>query len=442
MGSKRETTVRVMRVQISGAADDGDYAEIKTRLRAVATEIQQVVNDMMAHWLRLHYEAGNHHKIREWMAADTAWVKTPKAEREPATRAPCPVKPLDAAMSRAIYAAMREDHPGLGTKPVGLAMQKQQKRLIGAKASKSAYPRWMRILAGYGEYPSSANPLPIPFFKTNARLIVPKEGEPWQLEVRLEQSATSKGLVAHRVTLFTGGRKLQSLRNGLWKIAAREWKFCASDLVQRDGRWYAHICYQFPAVEKPQLDAGRVAILSAGRDKPIRLRIDGRTLPMWRRGNDIRYLRKSLTMQRTSRNEAYRSATSARKGHGKKRAHQWREKLLRRWQDFVKTWNGQLAADIAKQLRASGVGRLIYCQPAEQRRDGRFLSRAGKTASRKESTLWDWHGLGAQLGRVLQENGIKVETRKMGERRIFGGRSAKGKSSKAVACDEVQSDSE
>jgi hypothetical protein len=425
MGSHAEKTVRVIRVAIVGS--EGDWPAEKKRLAAVAQQIQQATNDWAAHWLRLHYAAGNHLAVRQWMAADTAWVKTPKAEREPKVRVPCPVKPCDAAMSREIYAALRVDHFALGTKPVGLATQKAMKRLTQSSATKSAYPRWMIILAGRGEFPQSARSLPIPFYTSNCKLVLPDPDaklEEWRLEVRLEQAAgEKKGLVPIRLKLKTGGRGCESIRKALWQIAKGEWKFSASDLVCRDGLWYAHICYQMPKAELPPLDAGRTAFLSAGAKCPVLLRMDGRTWKRLRRGNDVRHVRRQLTVQRFGKSESYRYASRAKKGHGRGVALAWREKLARRWRDFVKTWNGQLAAEVAKRLRAAGIGRLVVYQPADAWRDTRYLTTAGKVPGRVDSTGWDWYQMQSQIDRICQENGIEVLVKKVGERRFRGKKS-------------------
>lgn len=420
MGSHAEKTVRVIRVAVVGS--EGDWPEERKRLAAVAQQIQAATNDWAAHWLRLHYAAGNHLTVRQWMAANLAWVKTPQAERVPAARVPCPVKPCDAAMSREIYAALRVDHFSLGTKPVGLATQKAMKRLTQSAASRSAYPRWMIILAGCGEFPQSSRSLPVPFHTSNCKLILPTAGEEreeWRLEVRLEQKpGDAQGLVPIRLKLKTGGRSCAAIRAALWNIAKGDWKFCASDLVCRKGLWYAHICYQMPKAELPALDGDRTAFLSAGANTPILLRLGGRTWKRLRRGNDVRHVRRQLTVQRFGKSESYRYASSAKKGHGRGVVLAWREKLTRRWRDFVKTWNGQLAAEIAKRLRAEGIGRLVVYQPADDWRDSRFLANAGKICGRIDSTGWDWYQMQAQLSRICQENGIQVLVKKVGERRF------------------------
>lgn len=426
MSSHAERTIRVIRLAVLGSG--GDWPAERKRLAAVAAQIQQVCNDFAAHWLRLHYAAGNHLTVRQWMEADRAWAKTPKAERPPGPRLRCPVHPCDAAMSREIYAALRVDHFSLGTKPVGLAVQKAMKRLTQGGATHSAYPRWMIVLAGGGEFPQAHRSQPVPFHTANCKLLVPKDGEDyWRLEVRFEQKPAEqgKGLAPIGLRLKTGGFRLASLRSALWQIAKGDWKFCASDLVCRDGLWYAHICHQMPAVELPPLDGRRTAFLAAGRGCPVLLRLDGRTLKRLRRGNDVRHVRRQLTVQRFGKSESYRLAGSARKGHGRGRALAWREKLTRRWRDFVKTWNSQLAAEIAKSLRTAGAGRLVVYQPADSWRETRFLAAAGKIAGRVDSTGWDWHQMAAQLQRVCQENGITVLVRKVGQRRFGGNKTAK-----------------
>ena len=435
----RDSTVRILRAELIGTAA-GDYVAAKACFKAVSLSIQSVVNDYYSHWLALHYQAGNHLAVRAWMDADRKWAAMPKADRPPGKRVPCPVKPMAAEMSRAIYHALRQSHPTLGTRPLVLAMNTEGARLTKTPATKSAYPRWMNILAGRGEHPSYSRPLPIPFDKANARLIPPEKDakyEEWQLEVRLELVPGEKKLTIHRLKIKTGGRRLHGVRDALWKIAAGEWKWCGSHLVLSDGLWYAHLCYQLPAAEKLALDPAKRAYLSPATDRPMHLWIDG--YPHWlrRTGRDIEHVRGQLVARRWSNSQAYEFASSARKGHGRKRAMAWREPLRRRWMDFQKTYNERLTADVMTRLRQAGIGTLVWYQPVGSRRDSRFLSWAG-SGGRNDLRQWDWTQLGGLLARKCEENGIELEVRRCGKEGFQAKKRAESKNGKAVAADRVK----
>lgn len=424
------------RVQIVGY--DGDAKEARKALSDAAAEIRQVLNDASAHWLRWHYGHGNHIVVRQWMEADRQWAKTPKSERTE-QRARCPVDPWPKEFAKSLYGAMRTEHPGYGTKVLGLALQKHYKRIVGDSASKSAYKRWLHILAGRGEYPSGSHSAPIPFYTSNSRLIVPQsDREPWRLEVRLETQPGTARLRVLRMRLKTGGRALAAIRSALWRIAKGESKFCASEIVEKSGQWYAHITAEIPNPPKPAVDFAKVAVLRPGNRRPVLLRIGGRTERLGRRGADVAYVRRRVTVQRRQRDNAYRHKGSSGKGHGRAKAFVWRERLRRRWQDFVKTYNGQLASDVVRRLIQAGVGTLIYCQPTGADRETRFLARAGKQEDIRESTLWDWHQQTSMLKREAIDHGIRCHEL----RELRDGKATEGQNAGQVTAGQVESAAE
>jgi hypothetical protein len=374
------------------------------------------------------------------MDADRKWAATPKKDRKPAKRVPCPVKAMDAATSKKIYHALRKSHPLLATRPLVLAMNTEGQKLARTPATKSAYPRWMNILAGKGEHPSYSRPMPVPFDLANCRLIPPEKDakqEEWKLEVRLQVNPDEpRKLIVHRLKIKTGGYRLRGLRESLWRIAAGEWKLCGSNLVLRDGLWYAHICYQLPAIEKPSLDPAKRAMLSPAADRPMHLWHDGYPNYLRRFGDDVRHIRGQLVARRWSNNEAYRFASSARKGHGRARAMAWREKLRRRWMDFVKTYNEQLTSDVMRRCREKGIGALVWYQPVGSRRDSRFLSWAG-SGGRNDLRQWDWTQLGGLLARKCEENGIALEIKRCGREGFRRGKRTENGNGKGVAAGSV-----
>jgi hypothetical protein len=453
---KPDGITKIVRIELTGS--DGDSDEVKKRLLKMAIQMQQITNDYVNHWLHLHQRAGNHIAVREWIKKDSEWARAYKGKKDAPDRVKCPVFPCTPAMSKELYKLLMEDHVSLGTKPIGIITQNTLKTLISMPSTKSAYKRWMTILSGYGEFPQSQKPAPIPFYTANSRIIRPAtDKDPWKLEVRFEKQAGTRMLRPIVLRMRTGGHKLAAIREALHNIASGKWIFNTSSLVYRDGTWYAHICYKITDIEMPVLDANKTAFLSAGRyllrgacpcpvhppgfrtlccnckepssgtveGHPVLFRINGRTLMNLCDGNQIQRARKLLNEQRFSKNESYKYASSARKAHGRK-SLQWRDKNRMTWRNNVKTTNSRLVADVVKRCIATKTGRLVTYQPVGNWRDSRFLTNIGKT-SRRESTGWDWYQLQLLLKQACQAVGIEITQKQIGE-----SRQKKGKGKKAA----------
>lgn len=290
-------------------------------------------------------------------------------------------------------------------------------------SSKGAVPRWMRILAHDGEFPSSSSPLPIPFDKANSEIIVPKtDDDPFQLQVRIDRIERPDHNYA------TSTKDVCRLRSNnqtpiLWQIANGELVFAGSNLVyyESKNKWFAHIYYQAQkGATTGELDTRRTAFLHPAKQQPWWLRIDGRHhFVGGRDGKHVAYVRQQLLTNRWGRQESYQHASSARKGHGRDRAVGKIFKLQDRWKDFVKTAN-QLAATQAVELcRTYKCGRLIYFLPIGPVRENRFLHTAGKLPDHKDSSSWDWSQMQNILSHKCQQAGIELEVHKVGETKVL-----------------------
>jgi hypothetical protein len=391
--------IKNKRVDLIGS--DGDFAAEKKCLSALATKIQQCTNDFAAAWLRLHYEVGNHLAVREWMARDKKWLYDPA--KRTGLRIRCPVDPCSPEMNDRLHAIVAEAHPDCDTKQIQVAINKAMKNLIKKSGIKSPYPRWMVVLCGLGELPQSSKRGMIPFCASDCNIGIPATDDgDWKLQVRLGDDAVMV------FKIKTKSYRLHSIRDMLWKIAAKEWDIKGVDLFEREGKWYAQICHSIPKVKLP-IDKNKTAFLSGGFIRPILFRINGRTSTYLRRGNDISYTRKSLTIQRLH------------EGSKKKRnvAISRREKLTRRWRDFVKTWNGHLADEMVRRLRNAGVGRLVVFEPVGDMRDDRSLEKIGRVQDCNiESTRWDWQQMGSLIQKACNKANIDVTIRRIGERKL------------------------
>jgi len=291
------------------------------------------------------------------------------------------------------------------------------------KSSRGAVPRWMRILADDGEYPSSSGVLPIPFDKGNSEIIVPAtDNDSFQLQVRvdrIERPERSYATSTKDVCRLRSNRQTRIL----WQIVNGEFVFAGSNLVyyESSGKWLAHIYYQArKGEEKPELESRRTAFLRPALKRPWWLRIDGyHHYVGGRDGKHVAYVRQQLLTDRWGRQESYQHASSARKGHGRDRAVGKIVKLKDRWKDFVKTAN-QLAAKQAVDLCVSQkCGRLVYFLPIGPVRESRFLHTAGKLPDHRDNSSWDWSQMQSILAYKCQQAGIDLEVRKVGETRVL-----------------------
>lgn len=418
--TKDKPAVRIARFEVRGVD-----RETRQRWMELSHATRRVLNDMRAMWLAEHYRLGNHLTVRQWRADDTAWAKTPKAERSPAKRVPCPVEcwpKIDGEnLVHRITKQLTAVHPAMNGRCVTLAVDKERKTMNTNKGSNSAYPQWMIALCGDGEFRQNNGPQPIPFDRDNARL-EHRDGK-WIIGLRVDRiPREGKTAVSHRdeVQLYTGGRRLQGLRTVLQRIEAGEYSWKGSSLKFRDGKWEVLLAYKMPKPERPELDRAKVARLVFGFSRPVRLWFGGFAHWLQRRGREIGHIRTSLLVQRWCRQAAYKDAGSGQKGHGRKKWMKKIGKLSRRWRDFTKTWNEQLARDVVNACVDRGYGALVYYQPAGSMAQSRFVATAGKVQGRTDSSAWDYYQLKSLLERRCEEVGIEFSVQKLEARRTRG----------------------
>ena len=414
---KKEGKISVLKFKVVGAEKvDRD------RWKHLANQIKRVTNSIRRIWLLEHTRLGNDFAVRQYMQSVLDWHKADPASR--GDKPKCGVKCITPAIQAAIYSYVTGAFIDVNMRPVSLAMNLTAARLKSDPGSKSAFPRWMLILADDGEYPSSSSPQPIPFDDQNCEIIVPiKDGDDFHVKLRIDRigrpgkkPATS---TADHIKIQTKGKNCASQTAHLWKIAEGEYALCGSNLVFREstGEWFVHICYRSPMPEKAQVDPDKTAILRPGKKRPWTFRAAGdRSLYVGgRSGRHVHHVRRQLLTQRWSRQEAYRHAGSARKGHGRKRAMGKVFLLQNRWKDFVKTVNQQVAKEVIDRCVSSQSGRLVYRQPADG--SDRFLHTAGKVPGRTDGTGWDWAQVKAMLETKCKEAGIELVVKKTRERR-------------------------
>lgn len=120
-------------------------------------------------------------------------------------------------------------------------------------------------------------------------------------------------------------------------------------------------------------------------------------------------VRRQVMAQRASRQNNYRNAGSANKGHGLNRAMEPVFRLSRRWKDFVKTFNHTSTNKVIQICLEHGIGTVVYRQPESDYGDSLFLATAGKQRWVKDSSGWDWFQVGSMLKYKGEGHGIGVE---------------------------------
>ena len=391
----------------------------KEQWKSLADAIKRLTNCYWRSWLVGHTLAGNVKRTQQYLADLKAYYQTKQTGSKPL----CEVECMTPEIQKRILEEIKSHYPMLNNRCVELAVQLLGKQVFKKKSSKGNMPRWMRILADDGEFPSSSSPLPIPFDKRNSNIIVPlKDDEDFQLQLHLDRIerpdmkyATSTKQV---VRLKTRGDRQTPI---LWKIVqGKELEFAGSRLVYQEAkdRWFACICYKKLKVKKPALDQNRVAFLRPAKLRPWWLRIDGYHHYMGGRdGRHVAHARQQLLTDRWGRQESYRHASSARKGQGRDRAVGKIYLLQQGWNDFVKTANNQLVHDVVEKCLEANCGRLVYFQPTGSVRDTRFLHVAGKVPGRTDNTSWGWRQVHDLLARKCEEVGIDFKVCKVGERK-------------------------
>lgn len=388
--------------------------ESRQRWLELSRQCQQVVNCIWRTWLLWHVQHGTEQKQREFLAARDAWKASGS---KPADKPKPPGKAVPPECGKALYAELRRRFPEVHIRVTELLRNSVSGKIGELKAAHGSLPGWVAILFCNQSLPSTVRGNPIPFDSANSELEPPadKDGE-WKLHVRLT-AVPRKGKMAtsilETIPLWTKGRKLNSQRQLLSRIVTGEYKFCGSNVVFDDGKWFAKICYQMPVTPAIGLNADRVAFLRPANSHPWAMRLPGRN--RWPGGSGMYVVakRKQIIGERKSRQHNYRWAGSANKGHGRDRALLPIWGLQSAWKRFVKTANYTVARDVVTQCVAAGVGKLIYFQPDENSGRSRFLVWAGQVPHSKSG--WDWAQMATRLGHLCHEFGVELVIRKRRE---------------------------
>lgn len=395
--------------------------ETRNRWRHLSHQCKRIRNSVWRRWITWHTSQGNAGEVSHYMVALRNWHADKGNGRGPKPK--CAIRPMPPELEKLIRKGIQADYPDVNERPMSLTLQIVLQQLIHTKTVLGSFPKWMAILGDEEGSPASIRPQPIPFNARNAQILLPTNPrEPYRLKLRIDRILDPERKIAKStedIVVLQVGRghdKSSSSRAAiLEKIAKAEYEFTGSNLVMQPatGQWYVHIAYRIPDCALPVLDPTKVAMLRAATNRPWWLRIDGYN--HWlggKTGRHVAHIRSQLLLQRWSRREAYKHASSARRGHGRKRAVGRVYLLQGRWRDFVKTSNQTVVKRVVEKCIDNGCGHLIYFQPSREMGKRKFLATAGKVPGREDSSGWDWSQVASLLESKCAESGIKVTIHK------------------------------
>ena len=425
----------------------GDHKAIRQLWYAQSTDCQRAKNAIWRTWEHWHFVNDSPAKIRVYLDAlkvyrdkqnehkkqVAAWEKTksgPKPKKPKIKKPKLDFSAVPPQLQKEMTSAVAAVAPNLHSRVVTLLTNTVVQTIKSRKAAKGNLSGWMAILLDHEGRPASIHPQPIPFDVQNSTLIAPTEkGGKYGMSLRTYRYAlpgkSRCKSEEHTFTILTHRRKTRSQQLILSRICDGTYKFCGSNLLYQKGKWFIALAYEMDVKEPAVGDA--VAVLRPGRynTHPVRkgrprlwvLQIGNRKIRIGGTGSHVGGMRDHVVGKRLAYQEHYRHASSARKGHGRKRAlkgmRQWH--FRQAWTGFVKRANQNMTTRVRKLCQEHGVGKVVYLQPVGEKKDSRFLSRAGKIEDREDSTGWDWHQVAALLNYKLKDCGIELEVRKAGE---------------------------
>ncbi len=246
------------------------------------------------------------------------------------------------------------------------------------------------------------------------------------LSERLRKLAQSNAIV--RLQLFSRESGRDNLDHVFWiearqlprgkkailrKVVSGEWKLCDSKVVYKRDGWYYQMTYKQPQ-KSLNLNKQNVATLlmnPASATNPLSIRFtrdDGRTIT-WQLGdaNVLLAEYKRLEQRRTALQTRYKTASSGRKGHGRKRAYRSQKPITRKLNDLQEVFTNYVVASILKFCTRYDCGTLVYREPSLFLREFSWFSKKGKIT-------YNWTSLCNKLKHKTWVNGIDLDIKRMG----------------------------
>jgi len=402
-------TVKTHRYEIVGW--QGDPKEARLRWRAIADQCREIVNVIWQQWEVWHVQQGNDVAVQEFAASLRAY-----RNKEIADKPKLEVKCMPPELNKLIRKKITERFPGVHSRVRELLLNITAQRMVG-KDVEGKWNIWVAVLLNRQGRPNATHDQPIPFDRQNTKPLkrVGEKFTNYELSInltRLPGDKKNSPSIEDCVQLKSRGSGAVIMR----RIVDGEYKFCGSSIVYHQGKrkWFALVAYNdhVENVENPLLDHTQKAVLHPTRQSPWALWVGSRWQWFGGRGQYVASARHRLLTQRWSRQESYRHAGSANKGHGMRRALRPIDKLSNAWKDFCKTANHTLTTQVVNYCVEQGIGHLVYLQPCGDKRGTRFLAMTGKVEGREDSTGWDWSQVATMLAYKCKAVGIHLEVKK------------------------------
>ena len=411
-------SVKTMRYEIVGW--QGDPKESRQRWRGIADQCREIVNVIWQQWEVWHVAKGSDVAV-QFFADQLRAFRNKEINEKPKLDVKC----MPPELNKLIRKKITERFPDVHSRVRELLLNITAQRMVG-KDVEGKWNIWVAVLLNRQGRPNATHEQPIPFDRQNTKPLkrVGEKYTNYELKINLTRLPSDKKnspSIEDCVQLKARGSGLAIIQ----RIVGGEYKFCGSSIVYHQGKrkWFALVAYNDNRESADiQLDHLKKAVLHPLRNSPWALWHNSRYQWFGGRGEYVAAARKRLLTQRWSRQDSYRYAGSANKGHGLQRAIGGVTALSRAWKDFCKTANHTLTASVVKYCVDNRIGHLVYLQPTESQRDGRFLSRAGKVEGREDSTGWDWSQVSTMLAYKCKSAGIHLEVKKCDGKSSSNGR--------------------
>jgi hypothetical protein len=411
--------MRIARFEIFKFA--GGDKQRRDQWRELSEQCQQISNRVWQLFERWHDENNSVPTIKQFLNDLAAWREA-KGGKD--TKPKLTVQAVNAELSAKIYRDVSDNWPRINARTRVVLLNRLTGGIRTRKAATGSLSGWINVLFCREGRPSFTRPVPIPFDKENSKLVPPeKPTDNWRLGVWVERDTTDGHSLRDECELMTRKRKAWGQAAILQKIADGRAKFCGSMLSYDRGKWYAMVCYDEPRESHAGLDATKKAVLLPGRTVAWLVKT-GRGTRRRYAGRDgvakhVIGMRRILFNERQERQENYRWASSALKGHGRAKAIAGWEKLSSRWRDFVKRYNNEITTKLVAECVADGIGTIEYWQPTGFQRDRRWLTGTDYRCG------WDYFQVATMLAQKCERAGIEFVLRKIGcERRDVGMRAS------------------
>lgn len=404
---------RTIKLEITGLS-----TEERQLLYSIGEQLRRVANWAWRRWETYHTIHNTPDKLQRQIEQDKRWRSLPPAERKTTKR---PAWSID-AMPKELYSDICKESlnraPDVNNRCCTNYLHKWRKNLITKKSSAANCKWWIAILLDLDGRGIARHNLPIPIDSQNAK-ITPSD-EPGQIAITFRADriarpnkvrATSTQITAR---IKVSGKKTHYAQPAI-EMANGLRNFTSAELIydNRQKKWFISIAYDVES-KTIDIDPNKTAILRPGKkNKCWVLRVDGKSISIAGSGKHVAHKRKSLLSQRLGRQHSYRYAPP-RKGKGLQRALTPLYKLTSAWNNFTKSCNNQMTAQLCEILADRKVGKLILLTGD----DTRLLATIGKIPGQIDSTGWPWYQAEQYIKQKLSRFGIQCTVQPMLKNRI------------------------